>query len=66
MSNSSSADGVLLPTLLTQHRRRGRRKGTRNKLNPEISLMLGEATCHYAHGRYEEVCLELVCVHALA
>eukprot|EP00258_Populus_trichocarpa_P022846 XP_024438865.1 general transcription factor 3C polypeptide 3 isoform X6 [Populus trichocarpa] len=35
-------------------KRRGRRKGSKNKLSPEITRMLGDATLHYAHGNYEE------------
>ncbi|KAG5520301.1 hypothetical protein RHGRI_033015 [Rhododendron griersonianum] len=35
-------------------RKRGRRKGSKNKLNPEVTRKLGDATLHYAHGRYEE------------
>ncbi|KAL9271717.1 General transcription factor 3C polypeptide 3-like protein, partial [Drosera capensis] len=33
---------------------RGRRKGSKNKLNPEVSRKLGEATLHYARGNHEE------------
>ncbi|KAI8526489.1 hypothetical protein RHMOL_Rhmol12G0001200 [Rhododendron molle] len=36
-------------------RKRGRRKGSKNKGNPEVTRKLGDATLHYAHGRYEEV-----------
>lgn len=35
-------------------KKRGRRKGSKNKLSPEITRMLGDATLHYAHGHYEE------------
>ncbi|OMO51533.1 Tetratricopeptide-like helical, partial [Corchorus capsularis] len=35
-------------------KKRGRRKGSRNKLSPEIVSMLGDATLHYANGRYKE------------
>ncbi|GJW78688.1 general transcription factor 3C polypeptide 3 [Tanacetum coccineum] len=35
-------------------RRRGRRVGSRNKLSPEITRKLGDATLYYVHGRYEE------------
>ncbi|KAL6981150.1 hypothetical protein U1Q18_022779 [Sarracenia purpurea var. burkii] len=35
-------------------KKRGRRKGSKNKLNPEVTRKLGDATLHYAHGRYEE------------
>ncbi|OWM77222.1 general transcription factor 3C polypeptide 3 isoform X2 [Punica granatum] len=35
-------------------KKRGRRKGSRKKIDPEVSRMLGDATLHYAHGRYEE------------
>ncbi|XP_065848859.1 uncharacterized protein [Euphorbia lathyris] len=33
---------------------RGRRKGSKKKLSPQITKMLGDATVLYAHGRYEE------------
>ncbi|EPS71182.1 hypothetical protein M569_03577, partial [Genlisea aurea] len=33
---------------------RGRKRGSKNKLNPEVNKKLGNATLHYAHGRYEE------------
>nr|XP_023915449.1 general transcription factor 3C polypeptide 3-like isoform X3 [Quercus suber] len=36
-------------------KKRGRRKGSKNKLSPEITRMLGDATLHYAHGHYEEL-----------
>ncbi|XP_021733713.1 general transcription factor 3C polypeptide 3-like [Chenopodium quinoa] len=35
-------------------KKRGRRKGSRNKLSTEITKKLGDANLHYAHGRYEE------------
>ncbi|OAY46652.1 hypothetical protein MANES_06G016500v8 [Manihot esculenta] len=35
-------------------KKRGRRKGSKNKLSPEITKMLGDATVLYAHGRYED------------
>ncbi|KAF2317271.1 hypothetical protein GH714_019237 [Hevea brasiliensis] len=35
-------------------KKRGRRKGSKNKLSPKITKMLGDATVLYAHGRYEE------------
>ncbi|CAO2824772.1 unnamed protein product [Amaranthus hypochondriacus] len=34
--------------------KRGRRKGTRNKLKSEVTKKLGDANLHYAHGRYED------------
>ncbi|KAI4356966.1 hypothetical protein L6164_000943 [Bauhinia variegata] len=37
-----------------QPKKRGRRKGSKNKLSPQLTRMLGDATLHYAHGRYEE------------
>ncbi|XP_010252329.1 PREDICTED: general transcription factor 3C polypeptide 3 isoform X2 [Nelumbo nucifera] len=37
-----------------KHKKRGRRKGSRNKLSPEVTRKLGDATLHYAFGRYEE------------
>ncbi|KAK2981899.1 hypothetical protein RJ640_021090 [Escallonia rubra] len=39
-------------------KKRGRRKGSKSKLSPEITRKLGDATLHYAHGRYDEaICL---------
>ncbi|XP_009781369.1 uncharacterized protein LOC107832204 isoform X1 [Nicotiana tabacum] len=35
-------------------KKRGRRKGTKNKVSSELKRKLGDATLHYAHGRYEE------------
>lgn len=35
-------------------KKRGRRKGSRNKLSSEITRMLGDATLHYARGNYDE------------
>ncbi|XP_043690462.1 general transcription factor 3C polypeptide 3 isoform X2 [Telopea speciosissima] len=35
-------------------KKRGRRKGSKNKLSPEVTRKLGDATLHYAFGRYEE------------
>ncbi|KAK6160873.1 hypothetical protein DH2020_004254 [Rehmannia glutinosa] len=35
-------------------KKRGRRKGSKNKVNPEVTRKLGDATLHYAHGRFEE------------
>lgn len=35
-------------------KKRGRPKGSRNKLSLEVTQMLGEGTLHYAHGRYAE------------
>ncbi|KAK4793502.1 hypothetical protein SAY86_023937 [Trapa natans] len=35
-------------------KKKGRRKGSKKKIDPRISTMLGDATLHYAHGRYEE------------
>ncbi|KAJ6758052.1 TRANSCRIPTION INITIATION FACTOR IIIC TFIIIC POLYPEPTIDE 3-RELATED [Salix koriyanagi] len=40
-------------------KRRGRRKGSKNKLGPEITRMLGDATLNYAHGNYEEALMVL-------
>ncbi|XP_058089981.1 uncharacterized protein LOC131236676 isoform X3 [Magnolia sinica] len=39
-------------------KKRGRRKGSKNKLSPEVTRKLGDATLHYASGRYDEA----VCV----
>ncbi|KAI3726599.1 hypothetical protein L1987_66397 [Smallanthus sonchifolius] len=35
-------------------KKRGRRKGSKKKINPEVTRKLGDATLFYAHGRYEE------------
>ncbi|XP_077231618.1 tetratricopeptide repeat (TPR)-containing protein [Tasmannia lanceolata] len=35
-------------------KKRGRRKGSKNKLSPEVTRKLGDATLHYAFGRYDE------------
>ncbi|KAL5564861.1 hypothetical protein UlMin_028025 [Ulmus minor] len=35
-------------------KRRGRQKGSKNKLNRDVARKLGEATLHFAHGHYEE------------
>ncbi|KAI7745902.1 hypothetical protein M8C21_005530, partial [Ambrosia artemisiifolia] len=35
-------------------KKRGRRKGSKKKISPEITRKLGDATLYYAHGRYEE------------
>ncbi|XP_016648963.1 PREDICTED: general transcription factor 3C polypeptide 3-like [Prunus mume] len=35
-------------------KKKGRRKGSKKKLTPEITRRLGEATLHYVHGHYEE------------
>ncbi|KAJ8430260.1 hypothetical protein Cgig2_022718 [Carnegiea gigantea] len=35
-------------------KKRGRREGSKNKLSLQITRKLGDATLHYAHGRYKE------------
>ncbi|XP_020588869.1 general transcription factor 3C polypeptide 3 [Phalaenopsis equestris] len=35
-------------------KKRGRKKGSRNKLTPELSNKIGDATLHYASGNYAE------------
>ncbi|KAK7258072.1 hypothetical protein RIF29_32490 [Crotalaria pallida] len=35
-------------------KKRGRRKGSKNKLNPQLTRMMGDATLHYACGRYDQ------------
>ncbi|XP_061336470.1 uncharacterized protein LOC133283605 [Gastrolobium bilobum] len=35
-------------------KKRGRRKGSKNKLNPQLTRMLGDATLHYACGRNDQ------------
>lgn len=47
-------------------KKRGRRKGSKKKLSPEITRKLGDATLHYAHGRYEEAISVLTEVVQLA
>lgn len=47
-------------------KKRGRKKGSRNKLNPEITRKLGDATLHYAAGRYVEAIRLLNAVVRLA
>ncbi|GAB2286529.1 hypothetical protein Dimus_020927 [Dionaea muscipula] len=37
-----------------KQKKRGRQKGSKKKLNPELTRKLGDATLHYAHGHYEE------------
>ncbi|XP_078156073.1 uncharacterized protein LOC144551848 isoform X1 [Carex rostrata] len=34
--------------------KKGRRKGSRKKLKPEVSRKIGDATLHYASGKYKE------------
>ncbi|XP_029127156.1 general transcription factor 3C polypeptide 3 isoform X2 [Cajanus cajan] len=44
-------------------KKRGRRKGSKNKLDPKLTRMLGDATLHYACGHYDKakaVLLEVV------
>lgn len=38
-----------------QLKKRGRPEGSKKKVCPEIRRMLGDASLHYALGRYEEV-----------
>lgn len=42
--------------LKIQCKKRGRRKGSKNKVNPEVTRKIGDANVHYAHCRHEEVC----------
>ncbi|XP_008786393.1 general transcription factor 3C polypeptide 3 isoform X2 [Phoenix dactylifera] len=35
-------------------KKRGRKKGSKNKLSPEVSRKIGDATLHYASGDYDE------------
>ncbi|KAL2539019.1 tetratricopeptide repeat (TPR)-containing protein [Forsythia ovata] len=35
-------------------KKKGRRKGSKRKVDSELTRKLGDATLHYAHGRYEE------------
>uniref|UniRef100_A0A1S3XGB5 General transcription factor 3C polypeptide 3-like n=1 Tax=Nicotiana tabacum TaxID=4097 RepID=A0A1S3XGB5_TOBAC len=46
--------GCKLFSFLYTLKKRGRRKGTKNKVSSELKRKLGDATLHYAHGRYEE------------
>ncbi|XP_075484066.1 uncharacterized protein LOC142524154 isoform X3 [Primulina tabacum] len=38
----------------TKSKKRGRKKGSKNKVNPEVTRKLGDATLHYAYGHFEE------------
>lgn len=38
-----------------QHKKKGRRRGSKNKGSAEVTKKLGDATLYYAHGCYEEV-----------
>ncbi|CAA3015048.1 general transcription factor 3C polypeptide 3 isoform X1 [Olea europaea subsp. europaea] len=40
-------------------KKKGRRKGSKKKINSELTRKLGDATLHYAHGRYEEAISDL-------
>lgn len=51
---------IFLFHFILQPKKRGRRKGSRNKLSPEITKKIGDANLHYAHGRYEDVCVALL------
>ncbi|KAI9115356.1 hypothetical protein K1719_013675 [Acacia pycnantha] len=46
--------GVRRKSRKMQPKKRGRRKGSKKKLDPHLTRMLGDATLHYAHERYEE------------
>lgn len=46
---------TILKVYLMQPKKRGRQKGSKNKLSRDVARMLGEATLYYAHCRYEEV-----------
>lgn len=37
-----------------KQKKRGRPAGSKKKLSPEITRMLGDSTLHYAHGRYND------------
>lgn len=37
------------------NKKRGRRKGSKNKLSPGVTKMLGEASLQYAYGNFEQV-----------
>lgn len=41
---------------ILQNKKKGRRRGSKKKVNPEVARKLGEATLHYSNERYEEVC----------
>ncbi|KAI9159918.1 hypothetical protein LWI28_003257 [Acer negundo] len=53
-------DDFIIPSLIldtasgTLSERRGRPKGLKNKIRPEIRRMLGKVTLHYAHARFKE------------
>ncbi|KAL8153018.1 hypothetical protein V2J09_010778 [Rumex salicifolius] len=49
-----------------KQKKKGRRKGGKNRVSPEVSKKLGDATLHFAHGRYEEAISVLIEVVRLA
>eukprot|EP00268_Persea_americana_P022843 TRINITY_DN22629_c0_g1_i7.p1 TRINITY_DN22629_c0_g1~~TRINITY_DN22629_c0_g1_i7.p1 ORF type:complete len:844 (+),score=156.18 TRINITY_DN22629_c0_g1_i7:468-2999(+) len=49
-----SNDGESFISCSLQPKKRGRRKGSKNKLSPDITKKLGDANLHYAAGRYVE------------
>ncbi|XP_044463688.1 general transcription factor 3C polypeptide 3 isoform X2 [Mangifera indica] len=48
------------------NKKRGRRKGSKKKQSPEVTKLLGEATLHYAYGRFEQAITALNKVILLA
>lgn len=46
---------VIFILFLVQLKKRGRRKGSKNKCSPEIQRMVADATLKYASGCYDEV-----------
>jgi hypothetical protein len=46
---------VIFILFLVQLKKRGRRKGSKNKVSPEIEGMIGVANLHYAQGCYDKV-----------
>ncbi|KAM7257040.1 hypothetical protein ACFE04_012781 [Oxalis oulophora] len=53
-SGGDYSEVIIKLTCVCKMKKKGRRKGTRNKVSPEILRMLGEATLNYARGSYEE------------
>ena len=43
-----------------QPKKRGRRKGSKNKDDPKLTQMLGDATFHYARGDYDQACYSVM------
>ncbi|KHN30805.1 Nudix hydrolase 3 [Glycine soja] len=52
----TTLDPIPLEAFALQPKKRGRRKGSKNKDDPKLTQMLGDATFHYARGDYDQAC----------